>query len=88
MYGMPQPASYGQYAGYNGYAGFPGQGGAGSPGTASPGMPQAAIGTGALGLSGAQQTDPSSAAGQAQWGADPSSYYSNYWASTCFDNDL
>ncbi|KAF8922346.1 polyadenylate-binding protein [Mucidula mucida] len=72
MYGMPQPASYSQYP-YNGYAGGPG----------SPGMPQAATGSTALGLTGAQQsTDPSAAgqAGAAQWGGDPSAYYSNYWA--------
>lgn len=86
MYGMPQPTSYGQY-GFSGYGGFPNQApGAGAPGPGSPGMPQpTAVGAG-LGLTaGAQQpgVDPNAAAGQAgqaQWGgADPNSYYSNYW---------
>jgi len=83
MYGMPQPNTYGQY-GFGGYAGFPGQttGTTGTPG--SPGMPQSATAAGGLGLtSSAQQpgADPAAAgqAGQAQWGADPNSYYSNYW---------
>jgi len=87
MYGMPQPTSYGQY-GFGAYPGFPGQaaGQPGAPGGASPGMPQPAAGAGGLGLTGAPQqgvTDPNAAAGQAgqaQWGgADPNSYYSNYW---------
>lgn len=86
MYGMPQPATYGQY-GFGGYTGFPnpaGTPGAGGPGT--PGIGAPAAGTaGSLGLAGAQQpgADPNAAAsqaGQAQWGgADPSSYYQNYW---------
>lgn len=84
MYGMPQPTSYGQY-GFGGYAGFPNQaaGTPGAPGAASPGMgaPNAAAGA----VAGGQQPggDPNAAvaqANQAQWaGADPSSYYSNYW---------
>lgn len=81
MYGMPQPTSYGQY-GFGGYAGF-GQaaGTPGAPGPGSPGMANATAG----GVAGTQQpgADPSAAvgqAGQAQWGgADPSTYYSNYW---------
>jgi len=88
MYGMPQPTNYGQY-GFGAYGGFPNQG-AGAPGTAgpgSPGMPQAAGAGGAgLGLTSQQPgADPNAAAaagqaGQAQWGgADPNSYYSNYW---------
>lgn len=85
MYGMPQPTSYGQY-GFGGYPGFPNQpaGTPGAPGPGSPGMGPPATATGAVG--GAQQPgDPglaaaASQAGQAQWGgADPSSYYSNYW---------
>jgi nucleolysin TIA-1/TIAR len=84
MYGMPQPNAYGQY-GFPGYPGFPGQAaGAQGPGAASPGMPQATPAAG-LGLAGAQPgADPNAPVvgqpGQAQWGgADPSSYYSNYW---------
>lgn len=84
MYGMPQPNQYGQY-GFGAYGAFPGQGAAapGAAGAGSPGMPQP---TGAAGLGpGAPQADPNAAAaagqaGQATWGgADPSSYYSNYW---------
>jgi len=90
MYGMPQPNSYGQY-GFGAYGGFPNQGASapGATGPASPGMPQpTAAGGPGLGLSaGGQQpgADPNASAasgpaGQAQWaGADPSSYYSNYW---------
>lgn len=87
MYGMPQPNTYGQY-GFGAYPGFPGQaaGQPGAPGATSPGMPQPAAGGAALGLTGAPQQgvpDPNAAAGQAgqaQWGgADPNSYYSNYW---------
>ncbi|KAK0465350.1 uncharacterized protein EV420DRAFT_1513965 [Desarmillaria tabescens] len=87
MYGMPQPASYGQY-GFGGYTGFPNQT-AGAPGSTvpgSPGMPQPAnAAPGALGLTGAPQpgADPTATAagqgGQAQWGGDPN-YYSNYWS--------
>jgi len=84
MYGMPQPANYGQY-GFSGYAGFPGQAAAapGSTGPASPGMPQTTNpGTG-LGLSvGGQQPGTEAAAaqpGQPQWGATDPNYYSNYW---------
>lgn len=89
MYGIPQPANYGQY-GFGGYAGFPGQTAAapGSTGPGSPGMPQAANpgGTG-LGLSvGGQQPGTETATaqpGQPQWGAtDP--YYSNYWGGEFF----
>ncbi|KAF7306697.1 hypothetical protein MIND_00461400 [Mycena indigotica] len=81
MYGMPQAASYGQY-GFGAYPGFNQAGGAGVPG--SPGMPQPA-GAAGLGLgagAGQPSTDPNALAGQAgqaQWGADPNSYYSNYW---------
>jgi nucleolysin TIA-1/TIAR len=49
-------------------------------------MPQPAAGGAALGLTGAPQQGvpdpnaPAGQAGQAQWGgADPNSYYSNYW---------
>ncbi len=88
MYNMPQPAGYG-YPGFGTYGSFPGQA-AGTPGAAgagSPGMPQPAAAPGAgLGLTAGQQpnADPSAVAGgqagQAQWGgADPSSYYNNYW---------
>ncbi|KXN89826.1 Nucleolysin TIAR [Leucoagaricus sp. SymC.cos] len=88
MYAMPQPNTYGQY-GFGAYPGFPGQaaGQPGAPGATSPGMPQPATGGAALGLTGAPQqgvSDPNAAAGQAgqaQWaGADPSSFYSNYWS--------
>jgi len=72
MYGMPQPNTYGQYA-FGGY----GTPGAAVPGLASPGGGQMAM------ASPGGAADPSAAAGQAaqgQWaGADPSSYYSNYW---------
>jgi nucleolysin TIA-1/TIAR len=88
MYGMPQPNSYGQYP-FGGYPGFPAQAGAtpGAPGPGSPGMPQPAnASAGGIPLAaGSQQpgADPTASAGQAgqaQWaGADPSSYYSNYW---------
>lgn len=90
MYGIPQPNSYGQY-GFGAYGGFPNQGASapGATGPGSPGMPQpAAAGGAGLGLStGGQQpgADPNATAiagqpGQAQWGgADPNSYYSNYW---------
>lgn len=90
MYSMPQPNTYGQY-GFGAYGGFPNQTGTpGAPGPGSPGMPQAATAPGnGLGLTaGAAQpgADPNAAAaaagqaGQAQWGgADPNSYYSNYW---------
>ncbi|KAJ7900084.1 hypothetical protein B0H14DRAFT_2672199 [Mycena olivaceomarginata] len=76
MYGMPQAASYGQY-GFSAYPGFNQAGGA--PG--SPGMPQPASAGGA-GQAGADPNALAAAgqAGQAQWGgADPNSYYSNYW---------
>ncbi|GJE85963.1 polyadenylated RNA-binding protein [Phanerochaete sordida] len=76
MYGMPQPNTYGQY-GFGAYGGAPGSAGPGMP---SPGGAAGAIGMGA-GQGGAG--DPAAAAGQAaqgQWaGADPSTYYSNYW---------
>lgn len=85
MYGMPQPANYGQY-GFGGYAGFPGQAPAapGSTGPGSPGMPQAANpGSTGLGLNvGGQQPGTETAAaqpGQPQWGATDPNYYSNYW---------
>nr|GAT47906.1 predicted protein [Mycena chlorophos] len=78
MYGMPQAASYGQYA-FGAYPGVPG----------SPGMPQgagaAAAGLGLAAAAGQAAGDPNALAaagqaGQAQWGAaDPNSYYSNYW---------
>ncbi|TRM61459.1 hypothetical protein BD626DRAFT_570678 [Schizophyllum amplum] len=72
MYGMPQPSQYGQY-GFGGY-GTPG-------GPSSPSMPQAAAAAG-LGLAGASAAgaDPTAAASAAAWGADPSSYYQNYWS--------
>ncbi|KAJ7492878.1 hypothetical protein FB451DRAFT_1219943 [Mycena latifolia] len=87
MYGMPQATSYGQYP-FGGYAGFANQ--AGTPGApGSPGMPQPTSAGGAgLGLAagtGQSNADPNALAaagqaGQAQWGgADPNSYYSNYW---------
>jgi nucleolysin TIA-1/TIAR len=90
MYGIPQPNSYGQY-GFGAYGGFPNQGASapGAAGPGSPGMAQPAPPGGAgLGLTtGGQQpgADPNATAiagqaGQAQWGgADPNSYYSNYW---------
>ncbi|KAF9270436.1 polyadenylate-binding protein [Marasmius fiardii PR-910] len=86
MYGMPQPNTYGQY-GFGGYGGFPNQAAGAGASAPATGMPQpAAAGTG-LGLAGSTSqpgADPNVAsagqAGQAQWaGADPSSYYSNYW---------
>lgn len=85
MYGMPQPNTFGQYA-YGGYGGFPNQA-AGTPGAGAPGaggMPQPATAGSGLGLApGAQAPGGDAAAagqaGQAQWAADPSSYYSNYW---------
>ncbi|KAL6304256.1 hypothetical protein BKA93DRAFT_303083 [Sparassis latifolia] len=85
MYGMPQPNTYGQYPGFTGYAGFPGQAaGTGATGAAAPGM--GSPGTTGMAMSAGAQAgvaDPTAAAGQAaqaQWaGADPSSYYSNYW---------
>ncbi|KIP11502.1 hypothetical protein PHLGIDRAFT_83628 [Phlebiopsis gigantea 11061_1 CR5-6] len=76
MYGMPQPNSYGQY-GFGAYGATPSAG--------APGMPSPTGAAGAITMGGAQAgaADPSAAAGQAaqgQWaGADPSSYYSNYW---------
>lgn len=73
MYGMPQPNQYSQY-------GFGAWGGAAGT-TPAPGMPQPQ--GAANDLTVAVQADPSAAAGQAagQWGAgaDPNSYYSNYW---------
>jgi len=89
MYGLPQPNSYGQY-GFGGYGGFPNQGataaGAPTPGTSGMQQPSSAgVAGGGLVGTGAQQpgADPNAAAGQggqAQWGgADPNSYYSNYW---------
>ena len=88
MYGIPQPNSYGQY-GFGAYGGFPNQGASaqGAAGPGSPGMGQPAAGGGAgLGLAtGGQQPGADAAAiagqpSQAQWGgADPNSYYSNYW---------
>lgn len=85
MYGMPQPNTFGQYA-YGGYGGFPNQA-AGTPGAGAPGaggMPQPAAGAAGLGLAPGGQAPGADAAaagqaGQAQWAADPSSYYSNYW---------
>ena len=81
MYGMPQPNTYGQY-GFGAYSGFPNQAGAGAPGAAAPGMASPVAPTAAIGLGSATgaPTDPTAAAAQGQWpGADPSSYYSNYW---------
>ena len=91
MYGVPQANAYGQYA-FGAYGGFPNQaaGAAGAPVAGSAGMPQPSPGGAgsALGITqgvGQTGTDPNAAAvagqgGQAQWpGADPSSYYSNYW---------
>jgi nucleolysin TIA-1/TIAR len=82
LYGMPQPNTFGQYA-YGGYGGFPNQA-AGTPGAGAPGaagMPQPATAGAGLGIApGAQAGDGAAGqAGQAQWAADPSSYYSNYW---------
>ncbi|KAF8213329.1 hypothetical protein K438DRAFT_1661443 [Mycena galopus ATCC 62051] len=84
MYGMPQATSYGQY-GFSAYPGFAGQAG-GAPGSPGMAQPPSAGGAG-LGLAaGAGQAgaDPNALAaagqaGQAQWGGDPNSYYSNYW---------
>lgn len=79
MYGMPQPNSYGQY-GFGAYGGFPNQAGAaGTPGAAAPGMGSPVAAAAAMGMGGgASAADPS--ANAAQWGgADPNSYYSNYW---------
>ena len=86
MYGMPQPNTYGQY-GFGGYGGFPKKAAtAASPGGAAPGMTSPASATVGMGMGAGAQTgavDPSAATGQAaqgQWaGADPNSYYSNYW---------
>ncbi|KAF7339865.1 hypothetical protein MVEN_01903300 [Mycena venus] len=83
---LSRAASYGQY-GFSAYPGFNQAGTPGAPG--SPGMPQPTSAGGAgLGMAagGAQAgADPNALAaagqaGQAQWGgADPNSYYSNYW---------
>jgi len=84
MYGMPQPNTYGQY-GFGAYGGFPNQAGAtGTPGGAASSMGSPVAGAAAMGMgAGAAAADPSvvaGGAGQAQWGgADPNSYYSNYW---------
>ena len=83
MYGMPQPTNYGQY-GFGAYGGFPNQAAAaGTPGAAAPGMASPVAATAAMGLGAPQSpADPTAAAqaAQGQWaGADPSSYYSNYW---------
>jgi len=81
MYGMPQPNTFGQYA-YGGYGGFPNQA-AGTPGAGGAGgMPQPTGAGAGLGLAPGGQApgaDAGGQAGQAQWAADPSSYYSNYW---------
>ena len=74
MYGMPQPSQYGQYS-FGGYA---------SP--SSPSMPKAAAAAG-LGLGAAGATagaDPTAAASAAAWGADPTSYYQNYWSTSTY----
>ena len=81
MYGMPTPSTYGQY-GFGAYGAFPNQpAAAGTPGAAAPGMPSPVAPTAAMGMGAAQTpVDASAQAAQAQWaGADPSSYYSNYW---------
>lgn len=64
MYGMPQPNQFGAYQ----FAtpGFQG---------AQPG----AVAQGASPQTGATDVNVAAAGAQAQWGADPSSYYSNYW---------
>ncbi|EPT04163.1 hypothetical protein FOMPIDRAFT_1027958 [Fomitopsis schrenkii] len=81
MYGMPQPNTYGQY-GFGGYGGFPNQAGAtGTPGAGATGMGSPVAAAAAMGMGGgATAADPSASAAQGQWGgADPNSYYSNYW---------
>ena len=81
MYGMPTPSTYGQY-GFGAYGAFPNQpAAAGTPGAAAPGMPSPVAPTAAMGMGAAQTpVDASAQAAQGQWaGADPSSYYSNYW---------
>lgn len=81
MYGMPQPNTYGQY-GFGGYGATPT---AGAPGMPSPTGTAGALTMGAG--AGVGAADPTAAAGQAaqgQWaGADPNSYYSNYWGGKC-----
>ncbi|EIN13559.1 hypothetical protein PUNSTDRAFT_117298 [Punctularia strigosozonata HHB-11173 SS5] len=71
-YGMPQPNMYGSY----GFAGYGGLAAGGTPGL---------TGTGADGTAAAGTADPTAAAaaaaaGTAQWPADASSYYANYWS--------
>ena len=65
---MPQANAYNPY----GFPGYPG---------ATPGMPQpAAPGAAGTGAPGAPGADATAAQGQqGQWGADPNSYYANYW---------
>ena len=88
MYGMPQPNTYGQY-GFGAYSGFPNQAGAtAAPGAAATGMGSPVAAAAAMGMgAGATAADPSVAAAgaaQGQWGgADPNSYYSNYWGGKC-----
>lgn len=86
MYGMPQPNTYGQY-GFGAYGGFPNQAGAaGAPGATAPGMASPVAANAVMGLGAGQAPTDATAASQAaqgQWpGADPSSYYSNYWGGT------
>ncbi|KAI0374352.1 RNA-binding domain-containing protein [Pilatotrama ljubarskyi] len=80
MYGMPQPNTYGQY-GFGAYGGFPNQpAAAGTPGAAAPGMASPVAPTAPM-IGGQAPADAAAATqAQGQWaGADPSSYYSNYW---------
>ncbi|KAI0824168.1 hypothetical protein BC628DRAFT_1380106 [Trametes gibbosa] len=81
MYSVPQPNAYGQY-GFGAYGGFPNQpGGAGTPGVAAPGMGSPVAPTAQM-IGGQSPADVAAAtqAAQGQWaGADPNSYYSNYW---------
>ncbi|KAI0651672.1 hypothetical protein C8Q79DRAFT_898453 [Trametes meyenii] len=82
MYGMPQPNAYGQY-GFGAYGGFPSQpAAAGTPGAAAPGMASPVAPAAPMVGAGQPPVDAAAAtqAAQGQWaGADPSSYYSNYW---------
>lgn len=77
---MPQPNTYGQY-GFGTYGGFPNQTpAAGAPGAAAPGMASPVAPTATMGLGAGQAPTDAAQVAQGQWpGADPSSYYSNYW---------
>jgi hypothetical protein len=78
MYGMPQPGNYGQY-GFGSYGGFPNQAAGAAAGPAPTTLQGNAAGAG-LGLTAGPDASTNQAS-QQQWaGADPNSYYSNYWS--------